>query len=50
MGHERLGILPKTATWQKVVAQIGAFSNDQADISAIVFPPFLNPFPLLPGP
>jgi hypothetical protein len=35
MGHERVGILPRTKTWRDIVDQIGSFSQQREDISTI---------------
>jgi hypothetical protein len=35
MGHERVGVLPKTRPWTSVVKQITSFSGTEADASAI---------------
>ena len=35
MGHERVGILPRTQPWKDIINQIGAFTVSQSDISGI---------------
>lgn len=35
MGHERIGILPKTMRWKKVVGQISYFSSENNNIASI---------------
>ncbi|MGD0538606.1 MAG: hypothetical protein ABSC03_13280 [Verrucomicrobiota bacterium] len=35
MGHERVGVLPKTKPWKGVVTQITSFSGTEVDASAI---------------
>lgn len=36
MGHERLGLLPKTRKWRDIVEQIAAWSKEPGDISLII--------------
>jgi hypothetical protein len=35
MGHERVGVLPKTKPWKGIVKQITSFSGADVDASAI---------------
>src|SRR2546426_672687 len=35
MGHERIGVLPKTRPWKSVVNQIASFSGTEVDASEI---------------
>ena len=35
MGHERIGILPKTKRWDKVVGQISTFSSENNNVARI---------------
>jgi len=35
MGHERIGILPRTKRWTSVVSSLASFSDSESNISEI---------------